>query len=355
MATQSGVPSYGVWKGHPVDRRLATSANPHYQVKVVDNTTDYRIAINVQSAVKSKSITSESGVALSVTDLSIVEYLIDDHFKHSITTGLPDLQPGFTLLEKKPGGLALDFIRGNLFNRDNMKPLPFNLPGPDNDLNEMLDKYIQRAMADEAAFVYAFGSRWGPEPQLKDKIFGFLPGNGIHDIHMNQGNPPGEYEKDNSVYSDGGLLIYLAAEQRWVAIFLKFQTQSWHTDDINGNQIPSTTPAPAPGEADFVVQIIAALVNPVGPAPEKETVTLLNTSPQPIKLDGWALLNTLKQRHPLSGTLPAGSTQVVTLSPQVPLSNQGGIITLINSQGLKVHGVSYTKEQAQREGWTIAF
>jgi hypothetical protein len=37
------------------------------------------------------------------------------------------------------------------------------------------------------------------------------------------------------------------------------------------------------------------------------------------------------------------------------LSNQGGIITLLNDDGLKVDGVSYTKTQASNPGWTIVF
>jgi hypothetical protein len=37
------------------------------------------------------------------------------------------------------------------------------------------------------------------------------------------------------------------------------------------------------------------------------------------------------------------------------LSNQGGIITLLDNQGRKIHGVSYTKKQAQAVGWTLAF
>jgi hypothetical protein len=37
------------------------------------------------------------------------------------------------------------------------------------------------------------------------------------------------------------------------------------------------------------------------------------------------------------------------------LGNSGGIITLLNAEGLKVHGVAYTKEDARREGWTIVF
>ena len=37
------------------------------------------------------------------------------------------------------------------------------------------------------------------------------------------------------------------------------------------------------------------------------------------------------------------------------LSNEGGIITLLNARSIKVHGVSYTKEQAQKQGWTLLF
>ncbi len=36
-------------------------------------------------------------------------------------------------------------------------------------------------------------------------------------------------------------------------------------------------------------------------------------------------------------------------------SNKGGTIMLLNDRGLKVPGVSYTREQANQPGWTIAF
>ncbi len=75
--------------------------------------------------------------------------------------------------------------------------MPHDLPEPDNDLNEKLDQSVQRAMADEKAWVYAFGERWGPESRA-DKYFGFIPGNGIHDVHMNQGNV-GSFVQDDGV------------------------------------------------------------------------------------------------------------------------------------------------------------
>jgi hypothetical protein len=42
-------------------------------------------------------------------------------------------------------------------------------------------------------------------------------------------------------------------------------------------------------------------------------------------------------------------------SDGVVLGNNGGVITLLDPQGLKVHGVSYTAEQAREEGRTVVF
>ena len=37
------------------------------------------------------------------------------------------------------------------------------------------------------------------------------------------------------------------------------------------------------------------------------------------------------------------------------LGNKGGIITLLDPDGLKVDGVSYTRDQVRRQGWTRVF
>jgi hypothetical protein len=38
-----------------------------------------------------------------------------------------------------------------------------------------------------------------------------------------------------------------------------------------------------------------------------------------------------------------------------PTEIQGGSISLLDSNGLKISGVAYTGEQASREGWTVVF
>jgi uncharacterized protein YukJ len=331
--------SYGVLKGKAIEVRLGAGQSPHYEVRIVDDTTDYRIAVNVKSQVSP----------------SDVEYLIAERFEHPITAIASQFSLGFTKLASKPGSGALDFIRGNLFDRSQMRPLPANVPGFDNDLNEKIDRIMQRAISDEHALVYAFGQRWGPEPGKKDKYFGFLPGNGIHDIHMNQGNV-GQFVNDDGVYQDGGLLLHFPDQQEWIGAFLKFQSQTWHTDDVTGHSIatPPPTDPPTHDEPTGLVRIVAALVNSTR-SPEVESVTLLNTAPHEVILDGWAVLDTQKARLPLTGQIAPGGTRVVTIQTPLALSNKGGVITLVDDSGLKVDGVSYTKEQARHPGWTLVF
>ena len=331
---------YGVLAGRPIDRRIGSGSSPHYQIHIVDDTTDYRIAVNVQSS-----------------DKSAVLYVVNEHFDHPMLPSLAALSPGWHDLPSKPGGNAIDFIRANVVDRDEFVALPFNIPGPDNDLNEKVDAQVQRAMGDEDAVLYAFGERWGPEKNTKDKIFGFLPGNGVHDIHMNQGNDA-RYMKDDGVWQDGAVLIHYPSASQWVAIFLKFHTQVWHTDDKTGHrlgdEIDPQGDQPSTENPDGIVRIVAALVNSQK-NPEIETVTLVNTSPASIDLKGWSLADKQKKKMPLTGTVAAGASTQITVKKPMELSNKGGIITLLNDDGLKVDGVSYTKAQASNPGWTIVF
>ncbi|MEQ1601169.1 MAG: DUF2278 family protein [Methylophilaceae bacterium] len=337
---------YGVLKGKAINKIIGQGSSPHYEVHLIDDTTDYRIAINVKS------------------DLAPSEllYLIVDDFQHPILEKLGNLATGFTALQSAPNKMALDFIRGNLFDAKQMRPLPYNVPGPDNDLNEKIDAYVQRAIGDEKASIYALGERWGPEAAIKDKYFGFLPGNGIHDIHMNQGNV-GKFVGDDGVWQDGGLLFHfpkiekidagVSAEvwpEQWVAVFLAFQSQAWHTDDQTGHTIPDSPTQEAS------IQIVAALINPEGDDPGLETVTLINLAPSIVELSGWFIADKNKTRSAIKNLkLNPGATGVVKLDGKgAQLGNSGGIITLLDPAGLKRHGVSYTKEQA-KTGWTVLF
>jgi len=328
------IANYGVLKGRAFDRKKATSQIEHFQILINRGNNPHRIAINT----KSSEAPSE------------VLFYANDDFNHDITDAILQaaLPIGFTALSSQPGGLALDFIRRNFFDLTEMVPLPSNSPGDNNDLNDKLDFFVQQAIQNTDAVVYAFGQHWKDASGV-DKYFSEIkPSTGIHDIHMNQGNQAGKYFKDNGVYQDGGLIFHYPSSNRWAAVFTAFQSQAFHTDDATGNPLKD----PGQPEKQTPVRIIAAMVNPAGDDVKKEYIILLNKSTKAIDLKGWQVVDKLDKRDTINqGVIQAGDTLRITLTGLgAQLSNKGGTITLLNKDGLKVDGVSFTKDDASHEG-----
>lgn len=208
---------YGILKGKPVNTLDGTNKSPHYQIQILDdNNVNYRIAVNI------KSVSSNPDLL----------YYVDDNFTNAqYIQELKKVQSGITQLDSTPGGVALDYVRGGLFNTSDMIELDKNIPQA---LDEIFDAHIKKAMQQDDCVIYALGQYWlnqeGP-----DQYFGFSPEQGIHDIHMNQGNY-GNWEKDNGCWQDGGIFIYYPNEDKWVAYFMAFLSQTFNTDN-NGNPI----------------------------------------------------------------------------------------------------------------------
>ncbi len=210
---------YGVLAGTAVGAKLAGRVGkPHFQIQLEVDGVCHRVAVNV----------------MSDQSPSELLFLLEPDYHHALLSTLPHLSDGYTALPSRAGGLALDFIRGGLFRPEDMSALPFEAPGPDNDLSEIFDTHVRQAI-DAGARFYAFGSKWGPQPDRADEVFLFKPGSGIHDIHLNQGSP-GPHAGDNGVWQDGALFIHFPGEGRWLAFFLAFQSQFARTDD-NGDPV----------------------------------------------------------------------------------------------------------------------
>jgi uncharacterized protein YukJ len=210
------IQNYGVLKGRVFARQLATAKSEHYQMLVNRGNGPQRIAINTQSA----------------TAPSQLLYYANPNFQHPITAALlkAALPFSFQPLPSTPGGLALDFVREKLFDKSQMVVLPGVASGNHNDLNDQLDLIVQLAIQEADALLYAFGQHW-KDASGADQYFPEInPSTGVHDIHMNQGNPKGSYYADNGVYQDGGLLFYFPSTGRWAGVFTAFQSESWVTD-----------------------------------------------------------------------------------------------------------------------------
>ncbi|MHC5731586.1 MAG: DUF2278 family protein, partial [Nostoc sp.] len=63
-----------------------------------------------------------------------------------------------------------------------------------------------------------------------NQAWGFQPDDGIHNIHMNQGNSRGNHDDENGRGEDGALFIYLRDSNTWVGVYVAFQTQSFDND-----------------------------------------------------------------------------------------------------------------------------
>lgn len=102
-------------------------------------------------------------------------------------------------------------------------------------------------------------------------------------------------------------------------------------------------PTPPGGSADDVtLRIFSLLPNPEGEDEGREEITLLNRSKQSVELAGWSLRNQSGKRFDLRGAIKAG--QKMTVRPaagEMPLSNKGGTVELVDPQGKSRQAVSY--------------
>lgn len=350
--------NYGVWVASPVsvsaERAEQDPQSPHIHLFYDDGSGG-----NFDGA-RRASINVKSGSAIS----ELVFWRVQD-FQHPLTQQLRSLDKGFHALPSQPGGKALDYIRGNLIDLHQGRILPHDRPGERDDIIDFVMPDLQAAI-NRNATVYLFGEPYSDRQ-------------GIHDVHMNQGSQA-QFKGSNGVWQDGGIVIYFPDLDLFTAIFLAFASQAAHTDEVTGHGLPGSQnlaeligqgpdqPDEKPDDHppviadDRRVAIAAALVNPEGGENQPdatgrpEMVYLINRTAQGISLKGWSLLNKNDDSYVLSGDiwLAPGEIQAVTMGG-VPLSNKGGLITLLDQNGLKVDGVSYTQAQADAEGELVIF
>lgn len=221
------IASYSVLKGKPTGGTVVKGTGTHYQITVAGTGGPFTVAVNIQSF-----------------DGSEVLYLIEQGFVPPSAAGLAGLASGMTRLASQPGGLALDFVREQIggkpmVTRAEMTLLPIAGSArhlrdearhaeavEEHALQNAVVALVQAAIAAGDATLYAFGSAFADSGRV----------DGIHDIHMNQGNPvSGGHAGDNGVWQDGALFVAIPGKGgavAWTAVFLAFQTQSWTTDGV---------------------------------------------------------------------------------------------------------------------------
>lgn len=196
------IPNYSVLKGDPAGPGQISGSNPHYRFDLkIDSGTSLQVNVNVQS-----------------TDGSEIRYLIVDNFTPVDAAGLMNLPADIKPLANTDSDLRLDYVQEK--NADGTPMVDFskmqNLDIGADQLHNAVSDLLDQALADPNGMIYAFGS-----------YFSNGQGPGMDNIHMNQGNPPGPFAKDNGSWQDGAILIELPGQTaRWTALFIAFQTQS---------------------------------------------------------------------------------------------------------------------------------
>ena len=222
------ITNYSVFAGKPTAGKVVSGASAHYQITMQAAGGSFTAAVNIQSV-----------------DGSEVLYAIVEDFTPPDPAGLTALPMGMTALKSEPGGLALDYVRSMvdgvpIITKAQMTLLPQQgarakgLSAEAEAIQRAKARALENAVvtllnmtiADKDGVIYAFGSSFAD----KGKV------DGIHDIHMNQGNPANNHSGDNGVWQDGALFINLPSKQTWTAVFIAFQTESWTTDSA-GNPV----------------------------------------------------------------------------------------------------------------------
>jgi uncharacterized protein YukJ len=222
------VRNYSVLKGRPIEGAVFQPKNPqrdqpHYHIHIKnEDGSEFDIAVNILS-----------------DDGSEVLFIVKDNFAPKDADSLNGLSIGITPL-RLGNPDALDYVKQNLVTKDQMSDVPASNT-TDTPLSQIVDGLIQAAITDENGLVYAWGSVFGD--QGASPFWGFTPDSGIHDIHMNQGNPPGHHDSDNGAAQDGGLAVF--ANGAFKTLLIAFQTQSFSTDE-DGNVVGAPEPVANP-------------------------------------------------------------------------------------------------------------
>lgn len=205
---------YGVLKG-TILGHIRDANDDHYQILVKAGRDMFRVAVNVKSATRKAP--------------SDLKFQMITQLPNEMTGRLSALREGFTPLRSKADGMALDCVRSGLVQPRKLKAVPSGAAKGAGLLEEELVDAVTDAMEEHGSFIYVFGRRWGPEHERADQYFKFSPGNGIHEIHMNQGSS-GKYRKHDGVYQDGAV-IFSESGDKWKMFFFTFSSQSFKIDD----------------------------------------------------------------------------------------------------------------------------
>jgi hypothetical protein len=145
---------------------------------------------------------------------------------------------GWHLLARNDQSGALDYVRSPILNKRPQGCMFVMFNWLTDLLNRIFISWQDSGwiMSDGENALNAMESLFGDVARIY--VFGapFTTGLGVHDIHMNQGDPPGQFQHLDAIWQDGAVVVETTSGQ--LSCFLtKFETQSLNTDN-NGLPVP---------------------------------------------------------------------------------------------------------------------
>ncbi|MCC8395979.1 DUF2278 family protein [Paraburkholderia sp. MMS20-SJTR3] len=214
--------------------------SPHYVITVTANDNKpFNLVVNSASTQPGKNGSDD------------VYFYADLNFTDPLTAKLTALAPGLYT----SGFPRLDYFQdSSLLDIRRMRPIPYkDENGNRADVNDIVNGILTIDESQPAeSLPYDNGSGqlhnrdfWTPTTAgIVVYGFGFLflpKKDGLHETHMNQGNPRGPHYDENGAFQDGAVIVQRA--DGFAAMFTAFQTQYLPTD-ASGNPVPNALALP---------------------------------------------------------------------------------------------------------------
>lgn len=142
----------------------------------------------------------------------------------------------------------------SLLDLHRMRPIPYaDVDGKRADVNDIINEILSIDTSRTPEPIPYDSGKGNPQPRnfyppseagVVVYGFGFLfqpQQDGLHETHMNQGNPRGPHWRENGAFQDGAVIVQRAGG--FAAIFTAFQTQYLPTDS-NGFPVTGARPLP---------------------------------------------------------------------------------------------------------------
>jgi uncharacterized protein YukJ len=216
--------TYGVLK-------CKIASNPHLKATRRKNETQYHLHSTLAVTSEGGSVVQwESAINVGTNDSDdLLNYKLIHDFHHGVIDQLKALPEGFSDLTGTSALPALDFLRSDLLAETGPWRQSDSMDGSlDVEPVASLLRLLRTARSHQAD-VWVFGRK-------------YVDGDGIHDVHMNQGsggqflnNGVDNGNDHNDIWQDGGVIVDVG-QPEFAAYFTAFTQQLVPTDDL-GNPV----------------------------------------------------------------------------------------------------------------------